>query len=484
MKKKFIVLTLHDDATRFYIWSAKNQFCYKLLLEYLDDIFIFKFNSVMPNLIAGGSITGQLILWDLQNVKIASNEMEIKDDCFQPVIARYTAASSMDYCHLHGLTHLMWIPNHIEILAKGDCKQNEFNHSYQIATCGLDGVLRFWDLRAAIAHKPGQTVPKYFHNLDGKWEPFHSVDIMSSDGKRQSVTCFTLREVSKLNKKEVSQDDDPGNTSMDTSAKKPLSTEFICGCDDGKLLRGNFKLEKDETGKYITKLPELFSSPHSSSVTTLAASPFVEDVFLSGGSRTFAIRKHGILNPVLLREMHTYITSGEWSPTKPSVFIVGYDDGSIEVWNLLSNIYEPYLVYFVSTSAVNSISFQTLSENEQIVAIGDAKGVVYKLTVPHYLWKPTYNELELTIQYINEESDRIQKFSYEAKMPTEKPEETFIQQIEKAKPPEDIPREITEEELLLKNYAEFQELEKIQLQYLGLIEDDNEENEDEVSHKC
>ena len=37
----------------------------KLLLEAPDDIFSFAFNPNEPNIIAGGCINGQVVLWDI-----------------------------------------------------------------------------------------------------------------------------------------------------------------------------------------------------------------------------------------------------------------------------------------------------------------------------------------------------------------------------------------------------------------------------------
>lgn len=61
--------------------------------------------------------------------------------------------------------------------------------------------------------------------------------------------------------------------------------------------------------------------------------------------------------------MHTYITSAVWSNTRPALFFLGYDDGSIEMWDLLHSIYEPFLIRFVSATSVTAMSMQSLSGN-------------------------------------------------------------------------------------------------------------------------
>lgn len=65
--------------------------------------------------------------------------------------------------------------------------------------------------------------------------------------------------------------------------------------------------------------------------------------------------------PIFSRDMHTYITSADWSNTRPAVFILGYEDGSIEVWDLLENIYEASLIHIVTTTSITAISTQTVT---------------------------------------------------------------------------------------------------------------------------
>jgi dynein intermediate chain 3, axonemal len=47
------------------IWSFVDPIQPKLLLEAPEDIFTFAFNPNEPNIIAGGCINGQVVLWDI-----------------------------------------------------------------------------------------------------------------------------------------------------------------------------------------------------------------------------------------------------------------------------------------------------------------------------------------------------------------------------------------------------------------------------------
>lgn len=49
------------------IWSFHDPIRPQLVLEAPDDILVFKFNPSDPNIIAGGCVNGQLVLWDITN---------------------------------------------------------------------------------------------------------------------------------------------------------------------------------------------------------------------------------------------------------------------------------------------------------------------------------------------------------------------------------------------------------------------------------
>ena len=61
--------------------------------------------------------------------------------------------------------------------------------------------------------------------------------------------------------------------------------------------------------------------------------------------------------------MHAYISSAVWSITRPALFILGYEDGSIEIWNLLHSLYEPFLIHYVSATSITAMSMQSLTGN-------------------------------------------------------------------------------------------------------------------------
>lgn len=49
------------------------------------------------------------------------------------------------------------------------------------------------------------------------------------------------------------------------------------------------------------------------------------------------------------------MTAGHWSPSRPSVFYISKNDGSVDVWDLLDKTHEPTLTQSVSPAPITTI---------------------------------------------------------------------------------------------------------------------------------
>ncbi len=86
-------------------------------------------------------------------------------------------------------------------------------------------------------------------------------------------------------------------------------------------------------------------------------------------------------------------TVGHWSLSRPAVFFIGKEDGSIEVWDLLQNSHEPSQSQNISSAAVTCIKTSSIS----------CKWLVIRVVV---LWKQPgvkYKENERTHRGLQEE---------------------------------------------------------------------------------
>ncbi|XP_019861052.1 PREDICTED: WD repeat-containing protein 63-like, partial [Amphimedon queenslandica] len=181
------------------LWSFTDPIHPQLFLEAPEDILCFKFNPSNPNLIVGGCINGQVVIWDITDyqerlqihrsintkekgpVMNALFNTEPKLD-HAPIVS-YVALSSIDAGHSKGVTGIEWIPDHLELSHKTlQFVPNGSNYCSQLVTSGLDGNVLFWDMRPLSSKKytqnksqPTSDPDSPYHYLHLIWKPFYKV---------------------------------------------------------------------------------------------------------------------------------------------------------------------------------------------------------------------------------------------------------------------------------------------------------------------
>lgn len=144
-------------------WSFSDPIHPQLMLESPDDIFCFEFCPSDPNIIAGGCINGQVILWDItshadriENIKASgrSKKATLKpmfllepDSNKEAMYIRHCAVSSIENGHRKVITDIHWLPDSFEINRMGSVFENRSGINCQLVTCSADCTICFWDIR-------------------------------------------------------------------------------------------------------------------------------------------------------------------------------------------------------------------------------------------------------------------------------------------------------------------------------------------------
>ncbi|XP_032753103.1 WD repeat-containing protein 63 [Rattus rattus] len=217
-------------------WSFSDPIHPQLMLESPDDIFCFEFCPSDPNIIAGGCINGQIILWDItahaeriENIKTGgsrSKKATLKpmfllepDSNKETMYVRHCAVSSIENGHRKVITDIHWLPDSFEINRMGSVFENRSGISCQLITCSADCTICFWDIRpqkptvtsAATATTTSTTnttpqqppaekkkeetieipfdVPSTFLHLDLSWKPLSRIKL--SKGETSLDHCPT-----------------------------------------------------------------------------------------------------------------------------------------------------------------------------------------------------------------------------------------------------------------------------------------------------
>nr|XP_048309620.1 dynein axonemal intermediate chain 3 [Myodes glareolus] len=145
-------------------WSFSDPIHPQLMLESPDDIFCFEFCPSDPNIIAGGCINGQVVLWDItshadriENIKAGgsrSKRTTLKpmfllepDSNKEAMYIRHCAVSSIENGHRKVITDIHWLPDSFEINRMGSVFENRSGINCQLVTCSADCTICFWDIR-------------------------------------------------------------------------------------------------------------------------------------------------------------------------------------------------------------------------------------------------------------------------------------------------------------------------------------------------
>ncbi|XP_062280826.1 dynein axonemal intermediate chain 3 [Scomber scombrus] len=437
----------------------------QLLLECPDDILAFEFCPSDPNIIVGGCVNGQVVLWDisahvtrLQGTQPSGKKPSVNTDTFDlddnkenktPVV-RYCAVSALESSHKAPITDVQWLPQTFEVTRTGLPVENKYNISVQVVTCSPDCSLMFWDVRAPkllshsasdrkqnVDQKPQMStysVPDTFKHLDRTWKPLFKVSLpkINTSGEyaplKFSFEHYTCNGKTGTNTEDAQEYDDSSKVNPDysqlraPSAKtltplEDVNTKLYIGTEDGEVVYTDWKLEKDDSGRLHSAKPLHCFSVNHCLVNTVQRSPFFKDIILTGpspaGRWNFAIWKEGVMDgPIILSPNSEYMyTAGCWSLSRPAVFFIGREDGSIEVWNLLEKTSEPAQVHAHITNAkITCMIPWTGSSKQHLLAVSDDLGMVRVFEIPRTLYIPSRSEKLSMGKYFELEEERLLDF--------------------------------------------------------------------------
>ncbi|XP_033096889.1 WD repeat-containing protein 63-like [Anneissia japonica] len=431
------------------IWSFSDPIHPQILLEAPDDIFCFKFNPTDSNVIAGGCINGQVVLWDIskhvdrlknsqrgkqpkKNTMTSLPGFEDENTDKTPII-RYCAVSAIEHSHKTAIADIQWVPDHIELTRMGILCENRQQICCQILTASTDGTVAIWDTRPPKGAAPVDDnksngplgVPSTFKHIDLTWKPVIKIPISRIEGNGDyAVTCVSIQERQGdrtiLEKQSRDIEKRESNTGIGSSMrggsakeKKPLegaTSKFFVGTEDGELVYADWKLEKDvDSGRLQPPKPEFAKLFHDQCITTLQRSPFFKEYLLIVGGWNFSIWKEGEMSEPLLCSAASAkkLTAGFWSPSRPSVFYIARADGNIDVWDLLDRTHEPSLSQNISAASITSIFPWVVNSKQQLLGVADSVGTLHILEVPWTLRHAPSGEFNSTLNYLEREVKRL-----------------------------------------------------------------------------
>uniref|UniRef100_A0A4W3HMR7 Dynein axonemal intermediate chain 3 n=1 Tax=Callorhinchus milii TaxID=7868 RepID=A0A4W3HMR7_CALMI len=435
------------DASYILFWNFNDPINPQVILECPEDIYSFQFCPTDPNVIAGGCKNGQvlvyfLVMWDLALAgKVEETATHtIMLSIILPVV-RYCAVSAIEYSHSFAITDLCWLPNHFEVTRLGTPSESKDRICVQLITCSPDCNVLFWDVRhpkvlarSMLDKRKGDEkelenpdgIPDTFKHLDLCWSPLLSF---------AEIICTFLVSLDKPTHGKVFNISVLDYSSLRVPSIRNLKTldnintfSFI-GTEDGEIVYTDWRVEKDsDTGKLISPSPSHCFSVHDGPVEIVQRSPFFNDIILSVGGWTFAIWKEGVFIGPLFHSACSLkrCTSGHWSLSRPGVFLIGKENGNIEVWDLLEKTHEPSQIQNISSAPITCIKPSIFSPKQHFLAVSDGAGTLLILEVPWTIRHSSNHEKANIQNYFEREVKRLEYFAARKKTrvkePVEEPE--------------------------------------------------------------
>ena len=183
------------------IWNFQDLIHPQLVLQSPQEIQCFRINPTNPNFIAGGTISGQIVLWDITETmqsiqstsksrrKGSSSSSSPDDDddehkTLPPVTPTYV--TTIDNSHRRPVTDLTWLPDYMEVTHRGAVKYNETSmETNQFATIAGDGQFMIWDIRfkeLAMKKAAQRNDKKNNDGTDVEWNPHFRTTLNKLDG--------------------------------------------------------------------------------------------------------------------------------------------------------------------------------------------------------------------------------------------------------------------------------------------------------------
>ncbi|XP_054871078.1 dynein axonemal intermediate chain 3 isoform X2 [Amphiprion ocellaris] len=430
----------------------------QLLLECPDDISAFEFNPSNPNIIVGGCVTGQVVLWDISahiahlqgaqpgDKKATTDILDLDDNKENNTpVARYCAVSALQSGRKAPITDVQWLPQTFEVTRRGLPMENMYKVSVQVVTCSPYSTIMFWDVRVPqllnqslsdrqqnVDQKTPITpysVPATFEHLDRTWKPLFRISLpkINNSGEyapfKFSLQHYACNGNTGKNSEKAHENDSTEDitdysqlrapSAQTLTALEDVNTKFYFGTQDGEIVYTDWKLEKDDSGRLHSAKPLLCFRAHQGLVNTIQRSPFFKDIILTTGGWNFAIWKEDFMDgPIVVSpSSEQQCTVGCWSLSRPAVFFIGKEDGSIEVWNLLENTSEPAHIHAHITSAkITCVKPWTVSPKLHFLAVTDDLGMLRVFEIPKSLYIPSRTESSSVMKHFELEKVMLKNY--------------------------------------------------------------------------
>ncbi|XQJ28131.1 WD domain, G-beta repeat, putative [Leishmania guyanensis] len=436
------------------VWDLNDPMHPRYLLEAPEEVQVLHFHPTRPSLVAGGSLNGQIFLWDLskadvvnffsnasqhqQSQKPQSNaaavgggsgeagefrevsevprmpdslkgiSLEVDGDVRVPRL-QPSQQSRVELSHQGPVHDLQWLPEKIEFGFDG--KQTVVNETHQFATLSEDGTMLVWDTRPQ--HLPQDKLRKIKHQSrtssnEQPWVPLLRYQLTKPDGTGEMPGFRFFFNG-------CSVDDSPSYAAVVASTDGELG---FCSMVAQHERRSSIVVPTFGYTKDTRFVRSVAPSAHAGPVYCVERHPIIGDVYLTCGDGCFKVWRYGLLMPLYeCPQRPGNVMCAAWSPGRPGLIIVGTGNGMVEVWDLLDRNPEPMLTHHLVQDAITSIAFQPLPHRvtrryTQQLLLGTNLGSFHWYVLPPALSRASNGEKKYVRAMLERETRRVAYYDW------------------------------------------------------------------------
>mmetsp|Transcript_6067 Transcript_6067/g.17314 ORF Transcript_6067/g.17314 Transcript_6067/m.17314 type:complete len:452 (-) Transcript_6067:118-1473(-) len=284
---------------------------------------------------------------------------------------------------------------------------NQKNTDVIVGGC-YNGLIQLWDVRKGSQPVESSAIET------SHYDPVYEICWLQSKTNSECVSVSTDGRVLWWDVRNMAE---PIDTCELTDANKDdpkllggVSLEWALEAGPGKFLIGTEQgvvLSLNKKPKKAVEIQTRFgmeSGRHYGPIYAVKRNPAQPKFFLTVGDWCTKIWNEDQKTPIMSTQYHSSsLMTGQWSPTRPGVFLVGRQDGYLDFWDFFYRQNEIAFQHKVGEAALWSIAIQNQG---QLVAVGDTDGAVTLLELCEPLVVPTSAEKTVIQQMFDRESRR------------------------------------------------------------------------------
>ncbi|EFA11749.1 dynein axonemal intermediate chain 3 [Tribolium castaneum] len=515
------VLKAVHDSNPVLFWSFNDDLKPKLILETPRPVYSVSCCPYNANLIIGGCVNGQVLLWDITNKLTMVEEEEILTveqqkyrenmfslmswmrNIFDVTLVRPTAVSDLKHSHRGCVTAVAWLSPFHHTSKTGKIEEIESDSlSLEFITAGEDGTVMIWDLLRKPTVEPGGfkavrklrrlkkkpsallTMESPFKILHLNLKPVYKINLTNPMQNNRLIGVSTMYAnffrttfdcVNREQRKNVKLADRlVFRPVINFYGADPRKT-FYVGSLEGGFVQGVWEGQEFDSGEVVNFENCQFvngGTVHDGPIVSIDYSPLNDTVLTVGGS-IFALWRESFQNrPILWRKSKSIYTNGSWYRFEQASIKLVRMDGYMESWSLFNQSKTPIEQKLMSNGAVTLCNTHPRKIKTNVFALCDYRGSIRLFYKQHLSPLIIKAKEEYMSEFLTREIERKKKFlDWQNKWNLRHLSKEQVVE----KPPEAAPPETTE----TKKKEERKKIAKISpgQRYLELVQEQHRVNE-------